>query len=92
MYQKKVIRKNVTEICHFSLLLMFVKLVLLINFYRGILRFLISFLIFFKKIIFWVILVLFKNFEANRAKNGSKNQTTYFVMCLRFQFCTHQRV
>jgi hypothetical protein len=58
---------------------MFVKLVLLISFFdaffwkrnqREILPFLISFLI--KK--HWVILALFGNFEANRAKNGSKHQ------------------
>ncbi len=33
MHQKKVISKNVTEICTFSLLLMFVNLVLLITFF-----------------------------------------------------------
>ena len=42
-----------------------------------ILRFLTHFLI--KKKKNWVILVLFSNFEAKRAKNGSKNQKTYFV-------------
>ncbi len=46
---------------------------------REILRFLISFQIFFKKNFFWVILALFANFEAECAKNGSKNQKTYFV-------------
>jgi hypothetical protein len=69
---------------------MFVKLVLLITFLciflqliqrirnqREILRFLISFLI--KKIFWGVTLALFENFEAKRAKNGSKNQNTYFV-------------
>jgi hypothetical protein len=35
MYQKKVISKNVTEKCTFSLLLMFVKLVLLITFFSA---------------------------------------------------------
>jgi hypothetical protein len=34
---------------------------------------------FFQKNKFWVILALFKKFEAKRAKNGSKNQKTYFV-------------
>jgi hypothetical protein len=71
---------------------MFVKLVLLITLFgiflatfstdsnqREILRFLIPFLIFFPKNFFEVILVLFSNFEAKRAKNGSKNQKTYFV-------------
>jgi hypothetical protein len=33
MHQKKVMSKNVTEKCTFSLLLMFVKLVLLITFF-----------------------------------------------------------
>jgi hypothetical protein len=32
-----------------------------------------------KKIFFWVILAHFENFEAKRAKNGSKNQKTDFV-------------
>ncbi len=32
----------------------------------------------------------FSNFEAKRAKNGSKNQETYLVNVS--QFCTHQRV
>jgi hypothetical protein len=70
---KKFICKNVTEICPFSLLLMFIKLVLLITSFwciysqlfqriqnqREILRFLISFLIFFKNKFFEVILALF---------------------------------
>ncbi len=77
----------------FHFLLMFVKLFLLITFFwciflqlfqrirnqREILRFLVSFQIFFKNFFFWVILVLFGNFEAKRAKNGSKNQKTYLV-------------
>jgi len=32
-----------------------------------------------KKKYFWVILALFENFEAKRAKNGSKNQKTFLV-------------
>ncbi len=97
MFWKNVPKKSYQQLDgnmpFFSLLLMFVKLVLLITFFRGIflrlfqrirnqreiLRYLISFFIFFKKIIFWVILALFKNFEAKRAKNGSKSQKTYFV-------------
>jgi hypothetical protein len=72
---------------------MFGKLVLLVTFFwciylqlfqpirnqREILGFLISFLIFFKKNLAWVILALFASFEAKCAKNGSKNQKTYFV-------------
>jgi hypothetical protein len=46
---------------------------------RKILRFLTPFLIFKKKKILKAILVLFSNFEAKRAKNGSKNQKTYLV-------------
>ncbi len=90
---KKVISKNVTEICIFSLLLMFVKLVLLVTFFcciflqlfqrirnqREILRFMTSFFYFFTKKNFSIILALLANFEAKCAKNGSKNQKTYFV-------------
>jgi hypothetical protein len=43
------------------------------------------FLDFFKKI-FFVTLALIENFEAKRAKNGSKNQKTYFVCVLDFSF------
>jgi hypothetical protein len=45
---------------------------------REILRFLTPFSIYKKKKIY-AILVLFSNFEAKCAKNGSKNQKTYFV-------------
>jgi hypothetical protein len=77
-----------------SLLLMFVKLVLLITFIwcifsqlfqrirnqREILRFLTPFFDFLpKKIFFWPYYYFFSNFEAKRAKNGSKNQKTYLV-------------
>jgi hypothetical protein len=72
---------------------MFVKLVLLkiflwciflqlfqrIRNQREILRFLTPFSIFSKKNFFKVILVLFSNFEAKRARNGSKNQKMYLV-------------
>ncbi len=35
----------------------------------------------------WVILALFENFEARRAKNGSKNQKNLFSKCvLDFNF------
>ncbi len=93
MYKKKVISKNVTEKCPFSLFLMFVKLVLLITFFwcifsqlfqrsrnqREILRFLTPFSIFSKKFFCYIIFVLFSNFDCKCAGNGSKNQKTYFV-------------
>jgi hypothetical protein len=96
MLNKKVISKNATEKKpFFHFLLMFVKLFLLITFFwciflhlfqrirnqREILRFLISFLIFFIEF-FWVILALFANFEAECAKNGSKNQKNVFCKCV----------
>jgi hypothetical protein len=49
------------------------------KFQREILRFLTPFSIFSKIIFFKVILVLFLNFEAKRARNGSKNQKMYLV-------------
>jgi hypothetical protein len=45
---------------------------------REILRFLTHFFICSKKICY-VIFVLFSNFEAKRAKNGSKSQKTYLI-------------
>jgi hypothetical protein len=91
MHPKKVISKNVTEICTFFTFIhvgqtcfacnffwcIFLQLFQRIGNQREILRFLISFLI--KKIKIWVVLALFSNFEAKCAKNGSKNQKTYFV-------------
>jgi hypothetical protein len=94
MYKKKLLAKTSRKNALFSLLLMFVKLVLLITFFgcifsqlfqrirnqREILRFLTPpFSIFSKKYFLKVILALFSNFEAKRARNGSKNQKTYFV-------------
>jgi hypothetical protein len=90
MNPKKVISKNVKEICTFSLLLMFVKLVLLVtffwcifyNFFSGFeirVKFCVFDVFFDKKKKFGVILALFANFEAKCAKNGAKNQKTYFV-------------
>ncbi len=82
----------------FSLLLMFIKLVLLVTFFwfifynfstdqREILRFLISFLVFLQKKILGVILGLFANFEAKCAKNGSKKSKNVFCKCvLDFNF------
>ncbi len=92
MYQKKLLAKTWRKNALFSLLLMFVKLVLLIIFFwcifsqlfqrirnqREILRFWHLFRL-KKKKKFKVILVLFSNFEAKCAKNGSKNQKMYFV-------------
>ncbi len=93
MHHKKVISKNVTEKSPFSLfthvrqtcfaynffLVHFLQLFRRIQNQLEILRFLISFQSFFQKKFFWVILALFANFEAERAKNGSKNPKTYFV-------------
>jgi hypothetical protein len=70
---------------------MFVKLVLLVTFFVPFYNFFNGFEIsvkfcvfdiifyFFQKNIFWVILALCANFAAKCAKNGSKNQKTYFV-------------
>jgi hypothetical protein len=57
----------------------FSKLFLRIQNKREILLLFYTHIDFFQKNNFWVILALFKNFEAKRAKNGSKNQKTYFV-------------
>jgi hypothetical protein len=87
MYQKKLLAKTWRKNALFSLLLMFVKLVLLItffcaffhNFFNGF-EISVKFCVFwhlyqfFQKKFFFVILVLFSNFEAKRARNGSKNQ------------------
>ncbi len=54
---KKVISKNMTEICTFSLLLMFIKLVLIITFFGTFFKF---------------IIVLFSNFEAKQCRKKSK--------------------
>jgi hypothetical protein len=95
---KKVLAKTWRKYALFPLLLMYVKLVLLLTFLlhfskkflriwnqHEILRFL--YLFWFKKKIY-VIVALFSNFEAKRAKNGAKNQKTYKVqyMCLKFNF------
>jgi hypothetical protein len=92
MYQKKVICKNVTEKCTFFTFThvrqtcfaykffwcIFSQLFQQIRNQREILRFVTPFLI-KKKKKFKVILVLFSNFDCKCAKNGSKNQKTYFV-------------
>jgi hypothetical protein len=74
--------KNLTEICTFSLLLMFIKLVLFYNFFGSFfincfngfeisVKFgLYIFSYFINKKKFVVILALFENFGAKRAKNG----------------------
>ncbi len=90
--KKKLLAKTWRKNALFSLLLMFVKLVLLItflcaffhNFFNGFeisVKFCIFWHLFrfFKKKNFQVIFVLFSNFEAKRARNDSKNQKTYFV-------------
>jgi hypothetical protein len=101
MHQKKLLAKTWQKYALFSLLLMFVKLVLLITFFcvffnNSFNGFEISvfwhLLWFFIKKFKYIIIVLFSNFEAKRAKNSSKNQKTYLVNVSRFQFCTHQRV
>ncbi len=85
MNLKKVISKNMMEICTFFtfthvrqtcfacnfFLTHFLQLFQRIRNQREILRFLISFFILFKKIFFLVILALFANFEAKCAKNGA---------------------
>jgi hypothetical protein len=77
--QKKLLAKNVMEICTiFTFILMFARLVLRIRNQREIPRFAISFLI--KKKVLLVIIARYENFEAKRAKNGSKNQKTYSVI------------
>jgi hypothetical protein len=93
MNPKKVISKNVTEICNFLTFTHVRQTCFACNFFwciflqrfqrirnqRKILRFLISFSIFFQTNFFGVILALFANFEAKCTRNGSKYQKTYFV-------------
>jgi hypothetical protein len=93
MHPKKVISKNVTEMCTFFTFthvrqtcfacnffwLIFLQLFQRIQNQRKILRFLYIFLIFCPPKFFFVILALFANFDAKCAKNGSKNQKTYFL-------------
>ncbi len=93
MYQKKVISKNVTEKCTFFTFTHVRQTCFAYNFFwvhfsttfstdsksAWNSAFLTPFSIFFKQNFFFAILVLFSNFEAKRAKNGSKNQKTYFV-------------
>jgi hypothetical protein len=79
-HQKKVIIKNVTEICTFLLVLMFVKLVLRItifgaffkNVFNGFeisVKFCVFYIFLIKKNCL-VILALFENLEDKRAKDG----------------------
>jgi hypothetical protein len=93
MFQKKLLTKTWRKNALFSLLLMFVKLVLLITFFGAFFHnlfngfeisvkfcvFLHLFGFFSKNFFLKAILVFFSNFEAKRAKNGSKNQKTYLV-------------
>jgi len=90
--KKKLLAKTWRKNALFSLLLMFVKLVLLITFFwcifsqlfqrirnqREILRFLTHFR-FKKKKIFLGHISTFFQLDAKRARNGSKNQKTYFL-------------
>ncbi len=93
MHHKNVISKNVMEKARFSLFTHVRQSIFAYNFFlvhflqlfqwiwnqHEILRFLISFLIFFAKKNCAVFLALFANFEAERAKNGSKNRKMYLV-------------
>ncbi len=93
MYQKKVISKNVTEKCTFFTFThvrqtCFGYNFFLVHFFTTFSTdsksawnsvFFDTFFDFFQKNLFQVILVLFLNFEAKRARNGSKNQKTYLV-------------
>jgi hypothetical protein len=91
MHHKKVISKNVTKKSPFFTFYscssnffaynffwcIFLQLFERIPNQREILRFLISFMI------FWgVIIALFANFEAERAKHCSKNQKNIFCKCV----------
>jgi hypothetical protein len=58
---------------------------------REILRFLYLFFIFVKKKFFWGHISTSENFEANAQKTFQKIKKRILQMCLRFQFCTHQR-
>ena len=80
-FKKKVISKNVMEICTFSTFTHFRQTCFAYNFFLCIFSQLFQrirnqreILIFSKKIFLKAILVPFSNFEAKRAKNGSKNQ------------------
>ena len=103
IYKKKLLAKTWWKNALFSLLLMFVKLVLLITFFwcifqqlfqrirnqREILRFLTPFSIFSKQNFFYVILVLFSNFDCKCAGNGSKKRKIIFYECiLEFNYAT----
>ncbi len=103
MHQKKVISKNVTEICTFSTFTHvrqtcfaynFITFfgAFFNNFFNGF-EISVKFCVFlhlfdfFPKKIVYVILVLFSNFEAKRAKNGSKIKKYVFCKCvLEFNF------
>ncbi len=106
MHQKKVISKNVTEICIFFTFThvrqtcfaynffgaFFLQLFQRIRNQRELLRFLTPFLIFCKIFFLQVIFVLFQTLKPNAQKTVQKTKKLIQEMCLRFQFCTHQRV
>ncbi len=90
MHQKMSLSKTWRKYALFSLLLMFVKLILHItffgaffnNFFNGFeisMKFCVLWHLFWFFKFFFVILVLFSNFEAKRAKNASKNKKMYLV-------------
>jgi hypothetical protein len=105
--KKKLLAKTWRKNALFSLLLMFVKLVLLITFFwcifsqlfqrirnqREILRFLTPFSIFFKtKIFLGHFSTFFKLWNQTRRKRLKKSKNLFSKCVLDFNFCTHQRV
>ncbi len=99
MYQKKVISKNVTEKCTFFTFTHVRQTCFAYNFF--LVHFFTTFSTdsksawnsaffdtsfdFFKKIFFWVILVLFLNFDCKCTGNGSKIRKIFFYECI-FEF------
>jgi hypothetical protein len=102
-FKKKLLAKTWRKNAIFSLLLMFVKLVLLITFFgcifsqlfqrirsqREILRFLTPFLIFFQKIFFLGhISIFFKLWSQTRKKRLKKSKNVFSKCVLDFNFAT----
>ncbi len=87
MHQKKALLSLFIHVRQTFLLITFFWFVFLhffqrIRNQRKILRFLISFLLKKNKKMLGVILALYANFEAERAKNGSKNKKNVFSKCV----------
>ncbi len=90
---KKGISKNITKTCTFSTFTLVCHTCFAYNFFwvwnqHEILRFLYLFYFLSKKKFVWVILVLFPNFEAKRAKFSLKNQIRCTLMgsgCIWYQ-------